>query len=355
MFDTHVNLLSGTVQIAPLPSTTGETLTLMPGDAARFAPNMPVTLCRPEVTPRFDNSEIAYITAVDGRQLTLLRAQEGTLAMPVAEGWQVIAGLTAKSLTDIETALEQKADRTEIPAPVDISGKADKSYVDGQDGLLTAALDGKVDKQAGKTLTSNDYTDDEKSKLAGVVEEATQNAPDASLRDRATHTGSQAISTVTGLQGALDAKAAAIHTHTAASVTDFQASVSSNTAVAANTAARHGHANKAVLDATTASFTSADETKLDGIASGATVNSADATLLDRTNHTGNQAQSTVTNLVSDLAAKLAASVVSANGKGYVDHGAIAGTARPSAFASIEWHGTVEPTNAISGDTWIDES
>ena len=40
--------------------------------------------------------------------------------------------------------------------------------------------------------------------------------------------------------------------------------VSANTDVAANTSARHTHSNKAVLDATTASFTTTDEIKLDG-------------------------------------------------------------------------------------------
>jgi hypothetical protein len=45
--------------------------------------------------------------------------------------------------------------------------------------------------------------------------------------------------------------------------------------------------------------------------------------------------------------------LSANGKGYINHGATAGTARPTGFASIEWHGTVEPSNAVDGDTWID--
>jgi hypothetical protein len=35
--------------------------------------------------------------------------------------------------------------------------------------------------------------------------------------------------------------------------------------VAANTSARHTHANLSVLNATTASFLLADETKLDGI------------------------------------------------------------------------------------------
>ena len=46
----------------------------------------------------------------------------------------------------------------------------------------------------------------EKSKLAGVATGATANATDAALRDRATHTGTQAIGTVTGLQAALDGK-----------------------------------------------------------------------------------------------------------------------------------------------------
>lgn len=43
-------------------------------------------------------------------------------------------------------------------------------------------------------------------KLAGIAAGATVNATDAQLRDRSTHTGSQAISTITGLQGALDGK-----------------------------------------------------------------------------------------------------------------------------------------------------
>lgn len=44
------------------------------------------------------------------------------------------------------------------------------------------------------------------SKLDGIAPNATANATDAQLRDRATHTGSQAIATITGLQTALDGK-----------------------------------------------------------------------------------------------------------------------------------------------------
>ena len=68
------------------------------------------------------------------------------------------------------------------------------------------ALDAaKVDKVAGKGLSTEDYTTAEKTKLSGIASGATANATDAQLRDRATHTGAQAISTVTGLQTALDA------------------------------------------------------------------------------------------------------------------------------------------------------
>lgn len=67
---------------------------------------------------------------------------------------------------------------------------------------------------------------------------------------RANHTGTQAISTVTGLQSALDGK---------------QPLDADLTALAAA-------GNSGVLAATTASFTTADETKLDGIAAGAEVN-----------------------------------------------------------------------------------
>lgn len=42
-----------------------------------------------------------------------------------------------------------------------------------------------------------------------------------------------------------------------------------------------------------------------------------------------------------------------NVKGTINHGATAGTTRPSGFDSVEWQGTVTPDNAINGDTFID--
>lgn len=62
----------------------------------------------------------------------------------------------------------------------------------------------KVDKVDGKQLSTEDYSTAEKTKLSGIQAGATANATNAQLRDRATHTGVQAIGTVSGLQDELD-------------------------------------------------------------------------------------------------------------------------------------------------------
>lgn len=89
--------------------------------------------------------------------------------------------------------------------------------------VLQNLLDAKVDKTQkinGVALNSNEVsmnadkvpdgttkvvmTSAERTKLAGVATGATANSTDASLRDRANHTGAQSISTVTGLQSSLN-------------------------------------------------------------------------------------------------------------------------------------------------------
>jgi hypothetical protein len=58
----------------------------------------------------------------------------------------------------------------------------------------------------GETASRVWFTPAEETKLAGISAGATANSTDAALLARANHTGTQAISTVTGLQTALDAK-----------------------------------------------------------------------------------------------------------------------------------------------------
>lgn len=38
--------------------------------------------------------------------------------------------------------------------------------------------------------------------------------------------------------------------------------------------------------------------------------------------------------------------------GYVAHGATASAARPAGYVTVQWVGSVEPANAVNGDTWI---
>jgi hypothetical protein len=177
------------------------------------------------------------------------------------------------------------------------------------------------------------FTTTEASKLGEIAAGATANSGDATLLARANHTGSQAISTITNLQTALDAKLAAAaftwgnladipstfvpsaHAHAIADVTGLTTALSEKlddsqataaglsilgaanaadqrtalelgTAATAATgdfvaAAHVGAGATAHANATTgvAGFMSgADKTKLDAVEAGATANSSDASL-----------------------------------------------------------------------------
>jgi len=69
-----------------------------------------------------------------------------------------------------------------------------------------------------------------------VESPAQLNARDANNRNRANHIGTQVIATILGLQAALDAKSQTGHEHTASQITDLQAAIVANLAVALNTA-----------------------------------------------------------------------------------------------------------------------
>lgn len=101
-------------------------------------------------------------------------------------------------------------------------------------------LSQKVDKESGKQLSTNDYTTEEKNKLAGIESGAQKNTvtgikgnAESSYRTgnvnltpanigaaEASHTHS--IGNVTNLQAALDGKAASSHTHAISNITNLQ-------------------------------------------------------------------------------------------------------------------------------------
>jgi hypothetical protein len=98
-----------------------------------------------------------------------------------------------------------------FPNPGFAVDMATQGELDTQIGLVYTAIDdldtAKVDKVTGKGLSTEDYTTAEKTKLSGIATAATANSADATLLARANHTGTQAISTVSGLQAELDLKA----------------------------------------------------------------------------------------------------------------------------------------------------
>lgn len=134
--------------------------------------------------------------------------------------------LTTEQLQDLIAAMFQSGTHTNASITYDdAAGTISISAVGGGGGGLTQEqvedlVGGLVTQGTGISVTYDDasnvltialsgesFTSAEKNKLAAVAAGATANATDAQLRDRSTHTGTQAISTVTGLQTALDGKA----------------------------------------------------------------------------------------------------------------------------------------------------
>lgn len=143
---------------------------------------------------------------------------------------------------------------------------------------LQAALDDKQPLDAVLTGTTASFTTAQETKLSGIATAATANQTDLYLIERANHTGTQPIASIDGLVTALAGK----------------------------------QPLTSVLTGTQESFTTVLKTKLDGITAGATVNAADADLRDRSTHTGSQATSTITGLDAALAAKQATLVSGTN-------------------------------------------
>jgi hypothetical protein len=102
-FDNHKDLAYSTVATAPSPATSGVTLILQTGDGANFpAAPFPYTAWPTGVQPTVSNAEIGRCTSKSGDTLTITR---GSPARSIVVGDQIMAGLVAKSLTDIEAAI----------------------------------------------------------------------------------------------------------------------------------------------------------------------------------------------------------------------------------------------------------
>ena len=98
-------------------------------------------------------------------------------------------------------------DRTQLEEQ--ITQKADTGYVNAQVKILTTALETKIDKVDGKGLSTNDYTNIEKTKLEGIESGANKTIVDASLSNTSSNPVQNKI-----INAALLGKANTAHSHT---------------------------------------------------------------------------------------------------------------------------------------------
>ena len=109
------------------------------------------------------------------------------LAVPIAKITGLQAELDGKAATNAPTFANQVTFTTDNASTTTINGGSL-----GADSVWFADA-GPFSRQRYP------YTNTERDKLAGIATGATANATDAQLRDRATHTGTQAVGTITGL------------------------------------------------------------------------------------------------------------------------------------------------------------
>lgn len=194
-----------------------------------------------------DGIEIVRVTGhtAGSNSFTVLRGQDGTTARPFAMGAVFAQRIVASDMEAASNAIPEHLAAVD-PHP---------QYTTAAEAAAAAPVQSVAGKSGAVTLVKADVG-------LGSVD----NVSAASLRDRTTHTGAQAISTVTGLQTALDGKLAT----TDASVTNARewtaATVSQVDAEAGTSTSRFAFTPQRVFQAVAAWWNaSASKTKLDGI------------------------------------------------------------------------------------------
>jgi hypothetical protein len=105
-FDAHRNFALGAVATPPNPASSGASMILSAGQGALMpAPPFNLIVFPAGNAPSVTNAEIVRVTNVVNDTLTIARTQEGTPARTIIASDVVMAGITAKTLTDVERAI----------------------------------------------------------------------------------------------------------------------------------------------------------------------------------------------------------------------------------------------------------
>jgi len=196
------------------------------------------------------------------------------------------------------------------------------------------------------------------------VESTTQlNSRDTANRDRSTHTGTQAFSTITGAvpvnQGGTNITSYTANNYIRAQSATVLEQRTPPQVLSDIGAAPESHVHSAATTSVAGFMSSADKTKLDGIATGATANATDAQLRDRATHTGTQAFSTVTGTVpvnqggTNITSYTANNYIRASGTTTLEQRTPAQVLSDIGGASSSHtHGSITSGGAITVDTTI---
>lgn len=103
-FDQHKNFAISTVTAAPGVPSSGTSITVENGSIFPTPPFNATVWANGEM-PVNSNAEIVRVTAIAGNVMTIVRAQELSTARAILVTDQIAATITAKTLTDVETAL----------------------------------------------------------------------------------------------------------------------------------------------------------------------------------------------------------------------------------------------------------
>lgn len=113
-FDAKKNFAASLIAVAPVPSASGTTFSVTAGEGTLFpAAPFNVVVWPAGSNPTAANAEVLRVTSKGtGDNWTATRTQESSVARTIALGDQICAAITAKMITDIETA--QAADAVAI-------------------------------------------------------------------------------------------------------------------------------------------------------------------------------------------------------------------------------------------------